>query len=50
MNREIQPGMEANSPRLSSRSFFCCCPIILPLLPFFALRWMVLRATGKLEK
>jgi hypothetical protein len=25
----------------------CCCPLMIPLMPFFALRWAVLKTSGK---
>ncbi len=48
MKRQVQTGGQISAKTMYSRSFFCCCPIVLPLLRFFALRWAVLKAAGKL--
>ena len=50
MKRQIPPAGEFASPPLAAQSFCCCCPIVIPLLPFFALRWAVLHAAGKLRR
>lgn len=46
MNTEIQPGFANGAKPMAAQGCVCCCPIVIPLLPFFALRWAVMKVTG----
>jgi len=46
MKSEMHPEGEFNAQPRAAQGFVCCCPIVIPLLPFFALRWAVMKITG----
>jgi hypothetical protein len=50
MKVQDRPEEAFAPPQMAARTFFCCCPIVIPLLPFFALHWMVLKIAGKLQE